>query len=76
MPKSRTRNPGTLSTAGDAAQRTASRLPITDSADVARRAYDLYLARGRTDGHDVEDWLQAERELRVGARDNGVEEFR
>jgi hypothetical protein len=34
------------------------------AADVAQRAYDLYLARGRADGHDVEDWLQAERELR------------
>jgi len=32
--------------------------------DVARRAYDLYLARGCEHGHDVEDWLQAERELR------------
>ena len=37
--------------------------PVTD-ADVARRAYDLYLARGREPGHDVEDWLQAERDLR------------
>jgi hypothetical protein len=33
-------------------------------ADVAQRAYDLYLARGREPGHDVEDWLQAERDLR------------
>ena len=32
--------------------------------DVARRAYDLYLARGCEPGHDVQDWLQAERELR------------
>ena len=31
---------------------------------IAQRAYALYLARGREDGHDVEDWLQAERELR------------
>jgi hypothetical protein len=31
--------------------------------DVARRAYDLYLARGCEHGHDAEDWLQAEREL-------------
>ena len=30
--------------------------------DIARRAYDRYLARGREHGHDVEDWLQAERE--------------
>jgi hypothetical protein len=33
--------------------------------DIARRAYELYLARGCEDGHDVEDWVQAERELRV-----------
>ena len=31
---------------------------------VASRAYDLYLARGCEHGYDVEDWLQAERELR------------
>jgi len=30
---------------------------------IAQRAYDLYLARGAEDGHDVEDWLQAEREI-------------
>jgi len=33
--------------------------------DIARRAYDLYLTRGGEPGHDVEDWLQAERELRT-----------
>jgi hypothetical protein len=31
--------------------------------DVAQRAYELFLARGRVDGHDVEDWLEAERQL-------------
>jgi hypothetical protein len=38
----------------------------TDTAhgDIASRAYDLYLARGCAHGHDVDDWLQAERELR------------
>ena len=30
---------------------------------VARRAYELYLKRGGIDGHEVEDWLQAEREI-------------
>jgi Protein of unknown function (DUF2934) len=30
---------------------------------VAVRAYELYLARGGAHGHDVQDWLQAEREL-------------
>jgi Protein of unknown function (DUF2934) len=31
--------------------------------DIARRAYALYLARDCEDGHDVDDWLQAEQEL-------------
>jgi len=31
--------------------------------EIARRAYDLYDAHGRSDGHDVDDWLEAEREL-------------
>jgi hypothetical protein len=32
--------------------------------EVAERAYRLYEARGRVDGHEVEDWLLAERQLR------------
>lgn len=32
--------------------------------EVARRAYDLFLARGCEHGRDLDDWLQAERELR------------
>jgi DUF2934 family protein len=31
--------------------------------DIARRAFELYCARGGQDGSDVEDWLRAEREL-------------
>ena len=31
---------------------------------IAQRAYALYLARGCEDGHDLDDWLRAERELR------------
>ena len=34
-----------------------------DSDAIARRAFELYESRGREDGHDVEDWLEAEREL-------------
>ena len=33
------------------------------SAQVRRRAYELYEARGREDGHDVDDWLWAESEI-------------
>ena len=31
--------------------------------DVARKAYDLFLARGAQHGDDVGDWLEAERQL-------------
>lgn len=32
---------------------------------IAARAYELYLARGRSDGFADEDWYAAERELSV-----------
>jgi hypothetical protein len=35
--------------------------------DIARSAFELYCDRGREDGHDVDDWLNAERELRDAA---------
>ena len=38
-------------------------LIVTDEA-IAVRAYQLYLARGGAHGQDVEDWLQAEAEVR------------
>ena len=31
--------------------------------EIAKRAYALYEARGRENGHDLDDWLEAEREL-------------
>ena len=34
------------------------------TAEVAGLAYSYYEARGREDGHDVEDWLKAEQELK------------
>ena len=30
---------------------------------IAQHAYQLYEARGRAEGYDVQDWLQAEDEL-------------
>jgi hypothetical protein len=27
--------------------------------EIEQRAYELYERRGRTDGHDLDDWLQA-----------------
>lgn len=31
---------------------------------IRRRAYEFYEQRGYVDGHDMEDWLSAEQELR------------
>jgi len=31
--------------------------------EIARRAYELYLERGGALGYEMEDWLQAEREI-------------
>jgi hypothetical protein len=64
MPRSRKRNgtgnfpepPGAPQSAGDT---TAA---AVDRDRIARRAYDLYLARGGADGEAMEDWLAAERE--------------
>ncbi len=30
---------------------------------IRERAYELYEARGREDGHDLQDWLRAEEEI-------------
>jgi hypothetical protein len=40
---------------------------------VERRAYELYEQRGREDGHDWDDWLAAERELRGSAAEKSSE---
>lgn len=36
---------------------------------IAKRAHELYEARGRNGGRDIDDWLQAEREI-DGESDN------
>ncbi len=36
---------------------------------VARRAYEIYQNRGGSHGADLDDWLEAERQLRPGPSD-------
>jgi hypothetical protein len=43
--------------------RASSRRVKAADGDIARRAYELFIARGREHGHDIDDWLQAELEL-------------
>ena len=35
-----------------------------DHEDIARRAHEIWRARGGDGGHELDDWLTAERELR------------
>jgi hypothetical protein len=56
-----------VATATDRPQQNVPPPAAANGSDIARRAYELYVARGGEDGHDVEDWLQAERELMVDA---------
>jgi len=53
-----------VTTAADRAPKARFDATAITEHDIARRAYDLYLARGREPGHQLDDWLQAERELR------------
>ena len=39
------------------------RVPTHDQ--IAARAYEFFLARGGTDGEDIEDWLRTEQELQA-----------
>jgi plasma-membrane proton-efflux P-type ATPase len=41
-----------------------ARKPVDVTAQVAKHAYELYEQRGRQDGRAVQDWKQAEREIR------------
>ena len=61
--RARTKN-AAVASAADKALKTPPQPVTLDVGDIARRAYDLYLARGCEAGHDVDDWMQAERELR------------
>lgn len=51
---------------------TAKRVPEIDSISrteesIRQRAYELYEQRGHIDGHELEDWLQAEAEVKENA---------
>jgi hypothetical protein len=38
----------------------------TRNEEIRRRAYEIYLERGEQPGRELDDWLQAERELKRG----------
>lgn len=42
--------------------------PEPTQEEIALRAYHIFLERGSTPGNELEDWLQAERELKSEAK--------
>lgn len=53
---------------------TSNGQPHADNLDerIRQRAYEIYLARGYSTGNELDDWLEAERQLRAGpSRSNG-----
>jgi hypothetical protein len=58
---------GNVTTGGDRSERgradDVSR-PAPSEQAIAQRAYELYQQRGGGDGRDLDDWLQAEEEMR------------
>jgi Protein of unknown function (DUF2934) len=74
MAKGRTESTEATATASDRRTKQTSTHATVTHDDVAHRAYDLYVERGREDGHDVEDWLQAEGELQSTAAQGGIAE--
>ena len=65
MAKNRRKSSGDTSPEVDAAPQaagdTTAATPARDR--VAMRAYELYVARGGSDGQALDDWIAAEREL-------------
>jgi hypothetical protein len=55
----------TVTAAAERTPKSSARRVTVTTDDIARHAYDLYLARGGEHGHDVDDWVQAERELHI-----------
>jgi len=63
MPRARKNNVVTMPKAEARASRLAAQPTVTDR-EIARRAYEIFERRGGAQGADLDDWLQAEHELR------------
>ncbi len=64
MPKRKRKEPGTRVRTPSTAETEAKKLQQPTHEQSARRAYELYLESGSASRHELEDWFQAEKELR------------
>jgi hypothetical protein len=56
-----------LTASTQAETRQVSVANVASDEEIRLRAYEIYLERGETPGLELDDWLQAERELQGGA---------
>lgn len=56
--------PKTASTRATAPRRKTPAATAPSAAQIAQRAHQIFEARGASHGGELDDWLQAERELR------------
>jgi hypothetical protein len=67
MPVKKTTNGSKRTQGSPELTKTTQGSPELTHEEIARRAYEKFLARGRQPGREMQDWLDAERELRSGA---------
>jgi Protein of unknown function (DUF2934) len=72
MPKAARRRTDNVLSMPSVESPTAATIGRVTENDIARRAFELYCDRGRQDGHDIDDWLTAERELRDMSRSSAA----
>lgn len=66
MAKASSQKQGTAAKSTPVQSNTQTAKNTVTAQQVAQRAFEIFLARGGQHGRDVEDWLQAERELSLG----------
>ena len=63
MPRAPKKSENTPTTRIKRTRRTKDTSQTVSDLEISRLAYEIYEARGRTDGAQLDDWLQAEQQL-------------
>ena len=71
MPKRESKKPAAKTGRQTPSGKRTKSSPQPTREDIEQRAYEIYLERGGTEGYEMEDWLQAERELQQRHRKVG-----
>jgi hypothetical protein len=63
MPKRESKKPAAKTGRQTSMAKRAKPSPQPTREDIERRAYEIFLERGGTEGSEMDDWLRAEQEL-------------